>query len=77
MKKYLIKKFAKIILFPSLSEKQKLELHIFWATMKCNKRHKDLSEGVREDIGDMERYRNITEGVRDIMGNKTRDWQFF
>jgi hypothetical protein len=33
----------------------------------------DLSEGAREDMGDMERYWDITEGVRDIMGNKKRD----
>jgi hypothetical protein len=45
---------------------------MFWATIGCRERHKNLSEGSREDMGDMERYWNITEG--DIKGNKERDW---
>jgi hypothetical protein len=63
--------------FSSFSELQKLKIHIFkkcWDIMGCTKRLKDLSEGDRENIGDMERYWDITEGVRDIMGNKERDW---
>jgi hypothetical protein len=47
---------------------------MFWNTIRCTEEHKDLSEGAREDMGDMERYWYITEGVRDIMGNKERDW---
>jgi hypothetical protein len=76
MNNYLVKK-AKISLFSSLSEKQKLKLHIFkmvWATVGYTKRHKDLSEGVREDIGDMKKYWNVRKGARYIMGNKERDW---
>jgi hypothetical protein len=48
-------------------------MHIFqmyWDTIRCTEKHKDLSEGARED---MERYWDITEGVRDIMGNKESD----
>jgi hypothetical protein len=47
---------------------------IFWDTIRCTEKHKDLSEGSMEDIRDMERYWDITEGVWDIMGNKERDW---
>jgi hypothetical protein len=53
-----------------LSEIQKLKLHTletFWATMGCTERHKDLSERVKEDMGDMGRYWDIKDGVRDIM----------
>jgi hypothetical protein len=60
----------------SFSEIQKLKMHIFqmyWDTIRSPKKHKDLSEGAREDMGDMERCWDITEGVRDIMGNKERD----
>jgi hypothetical protein len=46
----------------------------FWDTIGCTEKHKDLSEGAREDMGDMERYWDITEGVRDNMDNKERDW---
>jgi hypothetical protein len=46
---------------------------MFWDTMGCPEKHKDLSEGAREDMGYMERYWYITEGVRDIMGNKKGD----
>jgi hypothetical protein len=45
----------------------------FWDTMENTEKLRDLSEGSREDMGDMERYWDITEGVRDIMGNKERD----
>jgi hypothetical protein len=47
---------------------------MFWDTIRCTEEHKDLSEGAREDKGNMERYWDITEGVRDIMGNKERVW---
>jgi hypothetical protein len=52
-------------------------MHIFkmyWDTIRCTEEHKDLSEGAREDMGDIERYGDIREGVRDIMGNKERVW---
>jgi hypothetical protein len=45
----------------------------FWDTFRCTKKHKDLSEGAREDMWHMKRYWDITEGVKDIMGNKERD----
>jgi hypothetical protein len=45
----------------------------FWDTMECTEKLRDLSEGAREDMGDMERYWDITEGARDIMGNKEKD----
>jgi hypothetical protein len=51
-------------IFSSFSEIHKLKMHIFkifWETTGCTKRHKDLSEGAREDMGDMKRY-------------KERDW---
>jgi hypothetical protein len=44
---------------------------MFWDTMGCTERHKDLSKGVREDMG---MYWDITERVRDIIGNNERDW---
>jgi hypothetical protein len=47
---------------------------MFCDTMWCTEKHKNLSEGSREDIGDMERYWDFTEGVRDIIGDKERDW---
>jgi hypothetical protein len=47
---------------------------MFWDTIRCTEKHKDLSGGGREDMGDMERYWDIPEGVRDIMENKERDW---
>jgi hypothetical protein len=47
---------------------------MFWNTMWCTERHKDLSRGVREDIRDMGMYWDITERARDIMGNNERDW---
>jgi hypothetical protein len=68
MNNYLIKKRAKIENNSSFSEIQKLKMHIFqmyWDTIRCTEKRKDLSEGAREDIGDMERYWDITEGVRD------------
>jgi hypothetical protein len=45
----------------------------FCDTFRCTKKHKDLSEGAREDMWHMKRYWDITEGVKDIMGNKERD----
>jgi hypothetical protein len=57
-------------------EIQKLKMHtfkMFWDTIGCTEKHRDLSEGAREDMGDMDRYWDITEGVRYIMGNKERD----
>jgi hypothetical protein len=65
-------------IFSSFSEIQKLKIHIFkmfWDTIRCTEKHKDLSEGSREDMGDMEKYRDIMNGVRNIMGNKERDRQ--
>jgi hypothetical protein len=59
MNNYLIKKIAKISLFSSLNKKLKLKLHMFetlWDTMGCPKRHKDLSEMVREYLGDIGGY---------------------
>jgi hypothetical protein len=44
-------------LFSSLNKKEKLKLHIFKMfcdTMGCTERHKDLSEMVKEDLGDMD-----------------------
>jgi hypothetical protein len=64
-------------IFSSFSEIQKLKMHIFkmfWDTMWCTEKNKNLSEGSREDMGDMEGYWDLTEGVRDIMGDKERDW---
>jgi hypothetical protein len=55
---------------------QKLKMHIFqmfWDTIRCTEKHKDLSEEARVNMGDMERYWDITEGVSNIMGNKERD----
>jgi hypothetical protein len=49
-------------------------LKMFWDTMGCTKKPKDLSEAAREDMGDMERYWDIMEGVEDIMGKEERDW---
>jgi hypothetical protein len=46
---------------------------MFWDTIRCAEEHKDLSEGAREDMGDMERNWDITD-VRDIMGNNERVW---
>jgi hypothetical protein len=46
----------------------------FWDTMWCTKKLRDLFEGSREDMGDMEGYWDFTEGVRDIMRYKERDW---
>jgi hypothetical protein len=64
-------------IFSSFSEIQKLKMHIFkmfWDTIRCKEKHKDLSEGGREDMGDMERYWDLKEGARVIMGNKESDW---
>jgi uncharacterized protein involved in copper resistance len=47
---------------------------MFWDPIRCTKKHIDLSEEAREDMGEIERYWDITEGVRYIMGNKERDW---
>jgi hypothetical protein len=72
-----MKKMSRQGHFSSFSEIQKLKMHIFkmlWDTIGYTEKHKDLSEGSREDMGDMERYWVITEGVRDIMGNKERGW---
>jgi hypothetical protein len=46
---------------------------MFWDTIGCTEKHKDISERAREDMGDMERYWAITEVVRDIIRNKERD----
>jgi hypothetical protein len=77
MNNYLIKKRAKTDHFSSFIEIQKLKMHIFkmfWDTMWCTEKHKNFSEGSRENMGDMEGYWDFTEGVRDIMGDKERDW---
>jgi hypothetical protein len=47
-------------------------LKIFWDTMGCAEKHRDLSEGAREGMGDIERYWDITKGVRVVMENKER-----
>jgi hypothetical protein len=47
---------------------------MFWDTMWCTEKHKNLSEGSREDMGDMERYWDFREGVSYIIGDKERDW---
>jgi hypothetical protein len=47
---------------------------MFWDTIGCTEKYINLSEGAREDMGDMERYWDNAEGVRDIMGNKESDW---
>jgi hypothetical protein len=47
---------------------------MFWNTMGCTKRHKDLSEMVREDLGDMEGYWDTTVRSKDIKGYMERDW---
>jgi hypothetical protein len=57
-------------LFFSFSEIQKLKMHIFktfWDTIGCTEKHMNLTEGAREDMGDMERYWDITKRVKDIM----------
>jgi hypothetical protein len=41
-------------------------LKTFWNTMLCTKKLRDLFEGSRENMGDM-------EGYWDIMGDKERD----
>jgi hypothetical protein len=64
-------------IFSIFNEILNLKMHIFkmfWDTIRCTEKHKDLSEGAREDMGDMERYWDIKEGVRDILENKERDW---
>jgi hypothetical protein len=69
--------FQKSAFFFSFSDIQKLKMHTFkrfWDTMECTWKLRDLFEGAREDMGDMERYWDITEGARDIMGNKEKDW---
>jgi hypothetical protein len=58
--------------FSSFSEIQKLKMHIFkmfWDTIGCTEKDRDLSEGARKYMGDMERYWDIAEGVRDIIFN--------
>jgi hypothetical protein len=47
---------------------------MFWDTLGCTERHKDLFDGVRKDIRDMGWSWDTTEMVRDIMVNKERDW---
>jgi hypothetical protein len=47
---------------------------MFWNTMGCTKRPKDLSEMVREDLGDMEGYWDTTVRSNDIKGYMERDW---
>jgi hypothetical protein len=45
-------------------------MHIFktfWDTIGCTEKHMNLTEGAREDMGDMERYWDITKRVKDIM----------
>jgi hypothetical protein len=55
----------------SFSKIQKLKIfQMFWDTIRCTEKHKNLSKGAREDMGNMKRYWDVTEGVRDIMGNK-------
>jgi hypothetical protein len=41
---------------------------MFWDTIRCTEEHKDLSEGAREDMGDMERYweDHVTELERNL-----------
>jgi hypothetical protein len=66
-------------IFSSFSEIQKQKTHmfkIFWDPIGYTEKHKDLSLGAREDMGDMESYWDVTEGVKDIKGNKERD-RFF
>jgi hypothetical protein len=45
--------------------------------MECTENLRDLSEGAREDMGDMERNWDITEGAKDIMANNEKDWDRF
>jgi hypothetical protein len=43
-------------IFFSFSEIKKLKMHIFkmfWDTIRCTEKHKDLSEEARVDMGDM------------------------
>jgi hypothetical protein len=47
---------------------------MFWDTMGYTEKDNYLSEGAREDMGDMVRDWDITEGVRDNIENKERDW---
>jgi hypothetical protein len=66
MNNYLIKKRAKMDIFPRFSEIQKLKMHIlklFWDTMWCTEKHKNFSEGSWEDMGDMDGYWDFTEGA--------------
>jgi hypothetical protein len=45
----------------SFIEIQKMHIFkMFWDTMGCIEKHRDLSEGAREDIGDMERDWSVT-----------------
>jgi hypothetical protein len=47
---------------------------MFWDTMGCTERHKDLSEMFREDLGEMEGYWDTTVRSKDIKGKMERDW---
>jgi hypothetical protein len=63
-------------IFSNFSEIQKMKMQnfkMFGDIIGCTESHNNLSEGAREDMGDMKRYWDITEGVRDIMENKERD----
>jgi hypothetical protein len=63
-------------IFSSFSEIPKLKMHtfkMFWDTMWCTEKHKNFSEGSRENMGNMEGYWDFTEDVKDIMGDKERD----
>jgi hypothetical protein len=52
---------------------------MFWDTIRYTERHKDLSEMVREDLGDMEGYCDTTVRSKDIKGTwrGTGTWQIF
>jgi hypothetical protein len=47
-----------------------LYFKMFWETMGCPEKYRDLSEVAREDFRGMERYWDIMEGARDIMGRR-------
>jgi hypothetical protein len=43
---------------------------IFWDTIGYTEKHKKLSKGAREYMGDMERYWDITEGSGTSWGTR-------
>jgi hypothetical protein len=47
---------------------------MFWDTIRCTEKHKDLSEVARVDMVDMERYWDITEGSMTSWGTKRETW---